>query len=166
MYNQYHMKRKRKAITEEEKQQLDKIVEPYLNPVVHHLGEESRGVARYDKRVEMYGGKGTVYLLQLFNEAELVNNRIAAYMILPEKGVSAGFHTHGTRREQELYIVMSGSGEYHEKNSAHAEIRSVPIKKGSVTSVRGEAHHSVTNLGDEPLIIFVITTNESAIEST
>lgn len=156
------MKKKRKELTDEEKKKLNAWVEPCLLPEVHHLGEQVRGVVRYDKREQMYGGNGTVYLMQLFREGELVNNRIAAYMILPEKGVSAGFHTHGTRSEQELYVVMSGEGEYHEKSSVNGEIRSVPVQKGSVTSVRGEAYHAVTNRGEEPLIIFVITTNEPA----
>lgn len=154
------MNRKRKELTGKEKQTIDELVEAFLAPKVYHLGSEPRKVARYDKREKMYGGSGTVYLLQLFHEGELVNNRIGAYMILPSREDSAGFHTHGTRQEQELYVVMSGSGEYHEKDDAKSAARTYPIQKGSVTTVRGEAHHAVSNTGDEPLIIFVITTNE------
>ena len=154
------MARTRKELTDAEKKTIDELVETFINPSVCHYGVPQRGVARYDKRENMYGGDGTVYLLQLFEEGELVNNRIGAYMVLPSSSDSAGFHTHGTRQEQELYVVMSGKGEYHEKDRSEAESRTVNIGKGSVTTVRGDAHHAVSNTGDEPLIIFVITTNE------
>lgn len=154
------MKKKRKELTEQEKRTVDELVEAHITPEVHHLGADPRKVARYDKREKMYGGTGTVYLMQLFHEGELVNNRIGAYMILPTNEDSAGFHTHGTRQEQELYVVMSGAGEYHEKDDAQSSPRTYPISRGSVTTVRGHAHHAVSNTGDGPLIIFVITTNE------
>lgn len=154
------MNRKRKELNDQEKRTIDELVEEYITPDVYHLGAEPRKVTRYDKREMMYGGSGTVFLMQLFQEGELVNNRIGAYMILPTCEDSAGFHTHGTRHEQELYVVMSGAGEYHEKEDAHSETRTYPIRKGSVTTVRGDAHHAVSNTGDKPLIIFVITTNE------
>lgn len=108
----------------------------------------------------MYGGNGVVYLLQMFEEAELVNNRIGAYMILPKKGTRAGFHTHGTRNEQELYIVIHGEGLYFVKENWESAINTVEIQKGSVTTIRGNGFHSVENSGNEPLNIFVITTNE------
>lgn len=55
---------------------------------------------------------------------------------------------------------MHGKGEYLEKESWDDEERIYPIQKGNLTTVRGNAFHSVRNTGDEPLIIFVITTNE------
>lgn len=139
---------------------LNNLLEPYIIPRVHHLGSERTSVARYDKRKAMYGGKGVVYLLQMFQEDELVNNRIGAYMVLPENGVSAGFHTHGTRKEQELYVVIHGRGLYKEKDEWESTPRTYPVSTGSCTTVRGAAYHAVENTGDEPLIIFVITTNE------
>ena len=110
----------------------------------------------------MYGGTGTVYLLQMFDNNELVNNRIGAYMILPTSDDSCGFHTHGTRNEQEIYLVVHGQGEYQEKNDWDSEIKSISLERGNLTTVRGEAFHAVKNTGDQPLIIFVITTNEPA----
>ncbi|MES3629983.1 MAG: hypothetical protein PPP56_07430 [Longimonas sp.] len=154
------MSRKRKALTSEEKAMVDEMIAPYINPTVHPLGEEARGISRYDKREYMYNGTGTVYLLQLFRPDELVNNRIAAYMVLPSADDSVGFHTHGDRSEEELYVVMHGSGIYMEKASSDSEPRSIPVHAGSVTSVRGEALHAVRNTGREPLIVFVVTTNE------
>ncbi len=108
----------------------------------------------------MYGGDGTVYLLQMFEEAELVNNRIGAFMILPTSSDSCGYHTHGTRHEQEIYLILNGEGEYLEKDDWEASPRSYTLEKGNLTTVRGDAFHAVKNTGNEPLIIFVITTNE------
>jgi len=151
---------KKTEMTSAEIETLNRMIHKYLKPDLHHLGSDREEVARYDKRDEMYGGSGTVYLLQMFQPGELVNNRIGAYMVLPENGVSAGFHTHGTRSEQELYVVFHGSGEYYEKATWESDEVTHQIMKGSVTTVRGDAFHSVKNTGNEPLIIFVITTNE------
>ncbi|MCC5941789.1 MAG: cupin domain-containing protein [Balneolaceae bacterium] len=146
--------------TDQEKKELLEKIEPFLTPHLHHFGSKRNTFAQIDEREKMYGGNGVVYLLQMFEEAELVNNRIGAYMILPEKGTSAGFHTHGTRNEQELYIVIHGEGLYFEKENWESGIKSVHIQKGSVTTIRGNGFHSVENSGNDPLIIFVITTNE------
>lgn len=153
-------KKSRTDLSEIEKSSLDELLEKFITVKRFHLGSDKIKPVRYDKRENMYGGEGVVYLLQMFEPGELVNNRIGAYMILPENGDSAGFHTHGTRKEQELYVVMHGEGEYLEKVSVNGNENSYPITKGSVTTVRGEAFHSVVNTGKDPLIIFVITTNE------
>ena len=146
--------------TESEKSTLLELISPHIDPKVFHLGSDRTEVARFDKREKMYGGEGTVYLLQMFEKGELVNNRIGAFMVLPTSADSAGFHTHGTRKEQEIYMVLHGKGEYLEKDNWESEERIYPIQKGNLTTVRGDAFHSVRNTGNEPLIIFVITTNE------
>lgn len=151
----------RTDLTPAEKERLNKILKSVIQPKVYHYGSDRTKVARYDKRVNMYGGDGVVYLLQMFKEEELVNNRIGAYMILPKKGTSVGFHTHGTREEQEIYVVISGEGEYLEKDDWESEQRSYPLQPGNLTTVRGDAFHSVTNTSNSPLIIFVVTTNEA-----
>lgn len=153
------MSRSREALTADEKQMVDDMVQAHLTPKVHPLGQPPRTVSRYDKRRNMYDGTGIVYLLQLFRPDELVNNRIAAYMVLPSSNDSVGFHSHGDRNEEELYVVMSGSGVYLEKDDSESEPRAIDIHPGSVTSVKGEALHAVQNTGDAPLIVFVITTN-------
>ena len=150
----------RTSLTKTEKEELHELLETIIQPTVYHFGSDRTGVARYDKRENMYGGEGVVYLMQMFEEDDLVNNRIGAYMILPEKGVSAGFHTHGTRNEQEVYVVISGEGKYFEKDDWESDARSYPITAGNLTTVRGDAFHSVVNTSDSPLVIFVITTNE------
>jgi oxalate decarboxylase/phosphoglucose isomerase-like protein (cupin superfamily) len=150
----------RTELSDTEKSKLLDLITPHIDPKVFHLGSNRTEVSRFDKREKMYSGTGTVYLLQMFDEGELVNNRIGAFMILPTDNDSAGFHTHGTRNEQELYMVIHGEGEYLEKDNWESEERTYPIQKGNLTTVRGSAFHSVRNTGEEPLIIFVITTNE------
>jgi len=148
------------AMTPEEIGTLETLVEKYIDPTVFHLGTEKRKAARYDKRVQMYGGEGIVYLMQLFHPNELVSNRIGAYMILPTSADSCGFHTHGSRKEQELYIIMHGEGIYQEKADGQIEPKTYKLTKGNVTSIKGKALHAISNTGTEPLIIFVVTTYE------
>lgn len=150
----------RTDLTEFERNLLEGLIDPFIKPVIYHYGSNDTHVKRYDKRENMYGGEGTVYLLQMFEEGELVNNRIGAFMILPTCNDSCGFHTHGTRNEQEIYLIINGEGVYLEKDSWESDARSYPLEKGNLTTVRGDAFHAVKNTGDEPLIIFVITTNE------
>ncbi len=154
------MARTRLPLSPSEKQRLDALLDEVMDTTVHHYGAPSRSAVRYDKREDMYDGSGTVYLLQMFEDDELVNNRIGAYMVLPTGKDSVGFHTHGDRGEQEVYVVMHGHGTYLEKDHADAEPRSYPLDKGTITTVRGNAFHAVRNAGDTPLIIFVITTFE------
>lgn len=143
-----------------ENNKVIEIVSQYLDLTVTPFGKDVRTVVRVDKREAMYNGNGTVYLLQMFGIEELVNNRIGAYMVFLNKDDQAGFHTHGTRNEQELYIVMQGEGEYSERAGVTGTIRTQKIKKGSITAVNGIGFHSVKNTTNEPLIIFVITSNE------
>lgn len=147
-------------MTPEEITTLENLVEKYLDPTVFHLGTRKRKAARYDKRVQMYGGEGIVYLMQMFHPQELVSNRIGAYMILPTSADSCGFHTHGSRKEQELYIIMHGEGTYQEKLDGKSEPITYKLTKGNVTSIKGKALHAISNTGKEPLIIFVVTTYE------
>jgi len=154
------MTRKRLSLSHGEKQRLDALIDELIDTTVHHYGAEARSAVRYDKRENMYDGSGTVYLLQMFEGEELVNNRIGAYMVLPTSEDSVGFHTHGDRSEQEIYVGMHGRGTYLEKDSVEAEPRSYSIEEGTITTIRGNAFHAVRNSGREPLIIFVITTFE------
>ena len=134
----------------------------YFDLSVTIFGKERREGYDFEvtKRDPMYGGAGVVYMVSLFEKGELVNNRIGIYMVLMNKGDEAGFHEHGSRKEQELYMVAHGEGKYTER-VGEKEVRSVILKKGAVTAVQGDNnYHSLINVGDEPLIVFVVTTNE------
>ncbi|CAD0224671.1 cupin domain-containing protein [Chryseobacterium sp. D764] len=133
-------------------------VSKYINLYVMAFEKNERAITQMDKRENMYGGKGTVYMLQMFDQKELANNRLAAYMVLLNKGDESGFHTHNQRNEQELYVVIHGTGEYRERTGLEGSIRKKVIKKGDITAISSIGYHSIENTGDGPLIMFVITT--------
>jgi len=137
------------------------IVSKYIDLSVIPFRQDKRSVVRVDIRKPMYGGNGIVYLLQMFGVDELINNRIGCFMVFLNKNDQAGFHDHGPRGEEEIYVVMHGEGEYSDKSGADGEIRTQKITKGIITAVSNEGFHSVQNTTSEPLIIFVITTNKA-----
>lgn len=146
----------------QEEQEILNILSKYIDISLIPFGKEPRSVIHIEKRDPMYGGNGVVYMLSLFEDKELVNNRIGMYMVLMNKGDQAGFHEHGSRKEQELYIVVNGKGEYTERLGSDTVTRTLNLKKGNVTSIQGhDNYHSVINTGDQPLIIFVVTTYET-----
>ncbi|MDR1882351.1 MAG: cupin domain-containing protein [Prevotella sp.] len=154
-----HAKMEKQIKMENEKQQVIDAVSRYVDVALVPFGKPRRGVIDVEKRDPMYGGNGVVYMLTVFEKGELVNNRIGAYMVLLNKGDQAGFHEHGTRKEQELYVIVHGEGEYMERAGAGNITRKFNLKKGNITSVQGDDNfHSIINTGDEPLVIFVATT--------
>lgn len=144
----------------EKKQVLDTVLK-YIDINVVPFNKPLNTVLDIEKRDPMYGGNGVVYMLSVFEKGELVNNRIGVYMVLMNKGDQAGFHEHGSKKEQELYLIVNGEGEYTERIGDDKILRTLNLKKGNITSIQGENnYHSITNTGNEPLIIFVITTYE------
>lgn len=138
---------------------LINTISKYINLHTISFQKDERGYVRIDERKNMYGGKGVVYMLQMFGEKELANNRIGAYMVLLNKGDESGFHTHGDRNEEEIYLVIHGSGEYRERNGMDQIIRKRILQKGNIAVINSYGYHSIENINDEPLIIFAITTN-------
>jgi len=145
---------------EKEKADIIERLSKYIDLTVYPAGKDKRGVLDIEKRDPMYGGDGVVYMVSFFEKDELINNRISLYMVLMNKGDQAGFHDHASRKEQEVYVIVSGEAKYEEKKGKEGEPRVMHLKKGNIVTVQGEYFHSVTNTGDEPLIIFVITTYE------
>lgn len=136
-------------------QEVSKYIHLYVMP----FGKEERSLTRIDKRENMYGGNGTVHMIQMFDQKELTNNRLAAYMVLLNKGDKSGFHTHNERNEEELYVVVHGTGEYRERTGTQGSIRKKMLQKGDITAISSIGYHSIENTGNEPLIMFVVTTN-------
>lgn len=146
---------------ENEKKQVLETVAKYIDITLTPFGKPQRTVIDIEKRDPMYDGNGVVYMLSIFEKGELVNNRIGTYMVLLNKGDQAGFHEHGSKKEQELYVIVHGEGEYIEREGLDKITRKFNLKKGNLTAIQGENnYHSIINSGDEPLIIFVVTTYE------
>lgn len=142
----------------EKKQVLD-TVSKYADLRLIPFGKDERTVIDIEKRNPMYGGCGVVYMLSLFEKGELANNRIGVYMVLMNKGDEAGFHEHASKNEQELYVIVNGEGQYTERLGLENKTRTLALKKGNVTSIYGnDNYHAIINTGDEPLIVFVVST--------
>ncbi len=149
---------------ENEKKQVLETVSKYVDITLTPFGKPQRTVIDIEKRDPMYDGNGVVYMLSIFEKGELVNNRIGTYMVLLKRGDQAGFHEHGTKKEQELYVLVHGEGEYIEREGLDKITRKFNLKKGNVTSIQGDNnYHSIINTGDEPLIVFVVTTYQPNI---
>jgi oxalate decarboxylase/phosphoglucose isomerase-like protein (cupin superfamily) len=134
-------------------------VSKYIHLYVMAFEKKERTLTRIDKRENMYGGSGTVYMLQMFDQKELSNNRLAAYMVLLNRGDESGFHTHNEKNEEELYVVVHGTGEYRERTGTQGSERKKILQRGDITAISSIGYHSIENTGKEPLIMFVITTN-------
>lgn len=148
---------------ENEKQHVLDTVSKYIDITLTPFGKPQRTAIDVEKRDPMYDGNGVVYMLSIFEKGELVNNRIGTYMVLLNKGDQAGFHEHGSKKEQELYVLVHGQGEYIEREGLDKITRTFNLKKGNVTCIQGDNnYHSIINTGEEPLIIFVVTTYEKA----
>lgn len=149
-----------KEWTAEELEVLNSVAK-YIDTTAAVFGKPERGVINIEKREPMYGGNGVVYMLSLFEKDELVNNRIGCYMVLMDNGDQAGFHEHGSKKEQELYIIVNGEGRYIERIREDQVIKETILRKGAITAIKGDNnYHSIINIGEEPLIIFVVTTYE------
>lgn len=144
-----------------EKEKVIAKISEYIDLKAIPFGKPENGLLEIVKRDPMYGGKGVVYMLSLFAAGELVNNRFAQYMVLLNKGDEAGFHEHGDRNEQEIYCIVNGEGEYRERINDGEIEKTITLKKGNLASIQGIGnYHSIINIGNEPLIIFVIATNQ------
>lgn len=145
---------------QEQKEVLARVSE-CIDINVVPFGKSVNTVLDIEKRDPMYGGTGVVYMLSLFEKGALANNRIGVYMVLLNNGDQAGFHEHGSKKEQELYVIVSGEGEYIERIGEDKIVRTLSLKKGNITSIQGDNnYHSIVNTGQDPLVIFVISTYE------
>ncbi|MDR2849257.1 MAG: cupin domain-containing protein [Verrucomicrobiota bacterium] len=101
-----------------------------------------------EHREQMRGGQGTVQLEHWFKPGSFgANVRLCARMTLPP-GASIGNHTH--EAEDEIYLVLSGSGIIQEKGEW------VPVRAGDAILTGQGGSHGVENTGDEPLVIAAV----------
>jgi len=101
-----------------------------------------------ESRPAMRGGQGTVELAHWFKPEQFgAKVRLCTRMTLPP-GASIGPHSHDT--EDEVYIVLSGSGRILESG----EWRDIHAGDAILTGKGGS--HSVENNANEPLVIAAI----------
>ena len=99
-------------------------------------------------REQMRGGKGTVKLEHWFKpDAFGAKIRLCARMTIAP-GASIGNHAH--EGEDEIYLVLSGSGLIQEQGEW------VPIQTGDAILTGKGGSHGVENTGAEPLVIAAV----------
>ena len=103
------------------------------------------GALQTELRANMRGGKGTVKVEHWFRpEAFSVKSRLCARLTI-EPGGSIGTHTHDG--EDEIYLVLSGTGRIEEQGEW------VPIQPGDAILTGQGGSHGVEITGSEPLVI-------------
>jgi len=100
---------------------------------------------RCENRERMRDGQGTTTIQHLFEPGEFgpgANVRLCARLTLPP-GASIGSHDHVN--EDEVYVILSGTGELDDGQS-----RTIVAAGAAVLTGRGESH-AIANIGDTPL---------------
>ena len=106
---------------------------------------------RVEKRDKMRGGDGVVTVVHCFEKEEFGSKtRLCAKLILPP-GSSIGVHQH--EGEDEVYLVVKGSGILHDGTSESRVSAGDAILTG-----RGQSH-SVRNDGSEAMEIVAVITS-------
>ena len=100
------------------------------------------------ERVCAHGGAGEIGFCRVFTRAQFVGPwNFVDYAVLPP-GASIGRHRHGPN--EEMYLVLSGRGRMTRDHEEFA------VQAGSVIVNRAGGEHSLTNVGSEPLKLFVV----------
>lgn len=89
-------------------------------------------------------------------DAKMTGSDIS-YTTLPPGGQSPFFHVHHIH--EEVYLVLSGSGEYQ------ADDKVFPIEEGSIVRVGTGVSRSMKNTGKVPLVYICIQTTENSYQS-
>lgn len=104
-------------------------------------------MARLEKH-EMRGGTGTVHMMQIVKEEELMGKGRLFNHITLEPGCSIGLHEHVG--EAEIFYILSGSGTATDNG---AEVR---LEKGDMLYTGDGSSHSVRNDGERPLELVAV----------
>jgi mannose-6-phosphate isomerase-like protein (cupin superfamily) len=98
--------------------------------------------------VVAHGGAGTIGFHRVFDRADFeAPVHFVDYAVLPP-GASIGRHTHG--RDEELYLVLEGSG------TMHLDGREFRVGPGTVILNRAGGTHALRNDSDAPIRLFVV----------
>jgi len=94
-------------------------------------------------RERMRGGNGSVEVIHIFRSRELKGRTRLFARLRLAAGSSIGFHRH--EGEEEIFYILSGSGEVNEGGPAS------PIGPGDAMHTGDGAGHAIANTGTDPL---------------
>lgn len=98
--------------------------------------------------VQAHGGVGRIAFCRVLEAAQFASPcHFVDYAVLPP-GASIGVHTHG--RNEELYLVLEGTG------TMHLDGQEFGVRPGSLIRNRVGGTHGLRNDGAGPLRLFVI----------
>lgn len=100
-------------------------------------------------RENMRGGNGAVTITHLWQKGEMNagNCRMAAILTLPP-GAGIGYHTH--ENEEEIFYVIKGSAMLDDNGVTRT------IKPGDTSLTGNGAGHSLSNAGDDDLVVMAV----------
>jgi mannose-6-phosphate isomerase-like protein (cupin superfamily) len=113
-------------------------------------GRERVRSLRDDRLAEVvaHGGEGRIGFLRVFDRHDFASPlHFVDYAVLPP-GASIGRHTHG--RDEELYLVLAGTG------TMHLDGREFRVGPGSVILNRAGGTHGLRNDSDQEIRLFVV----------
>ncbi len=100
------------------------------------------------EEVRAHGGRGSILFKRILDGRGLEGAwHFADYAVLPP-GTSIGRHTHG--ENEELYLVLEGEG------LMELDGETFPVRKGFVVVNGRGGTHSIRNVSNAPLRIFVV----------
>lgn len=104
------------------------------------------GEMEMEVRENMRGGSGCVTIRHYFKKDEIkANARLCAKLIVPP-GAGIGAHQHDG--EDEVYIILAGSGILDDGKEE------TPVTKGDAILTGDGESHAIRNAGDEDLVIY------------
>lgn len=111
---------------------------------------------RFEKKDNVFDGKGSVWFEYLVGDSELNGMcRLYAKVTIP-KGSSLGYHVH--MGDREVYYIMSGTGKY--VSGKDGKLAESIVGAGDVTFTPEGEGHGIENTGEEDLVLMALVIYE------
>ena len=108
-----------------------------------------RGCSEEVRKDGLRGGQGTAWVRSLISGGERLEGVSFVAFVRLEPGASLGYHDH--INEGEIYYILTGAGDFYISPS-----ESIPVSAGDMTYLKPNQGHSITNSGDEDLVMLAI----------
>jgi mannose-6-phosphate isomerase-like protein (cupin superfamily) len=100
-----------------------------------------------DKKEKLRGGNGTLRFTNLVPAETFQHIKMFSEIRIPP-GASIGYHKH--EGETEYYVFLSGTGLVNDNGTEYT------VVPGDVTITAGGSSHSLSNTGNEELVLYAL----------